>query len=120
MKMGVLLVPEFCTDANLRLVRQCGATSIVLTCPGFSLPELMTAVSRIRSFGLTVDVIERFVPHDKIVHGLPGRDEQIGNIKRLIKNMGQCGIKTLCYSTQPCPARKARTRPPADLTRMSV
>ena len=101
MKLGILLVPEFCTDDNLRLVRQCGAESIVLTCPGFSLQELSAAVSRIRSFGLTVDVIERFVPHDKIVHDLPGRDEQVANIKQLIRNMGALGVKVLCYNWMP-------------------
>ena len=101
MRLGVLLVPEFCTDANLRLVRQCGATDIVLTCPGFSLEELESAVNRIQQFGLKVDVIERFVPHDKIVHGLPGREEQVENIKRLARNMGKCGVKTLCYNWMP-------------------
>ena len=101
MKLGVLLVPEFCTEANLRLVRQCGATDVVLTCPGFSLSELRKAVDRVRAVGLNVDVIERFVPHDKIVHGLPGRDEQLTQIKALIRNMGLCGIKTLCYNWMP-------------------
>ena len=101
MKLGVLLVPEFCTDSNLRLVKQCGAESIVLTCPGFSLDALSAAVARIRSFGLSVDVIERFVPHDKIVHGLPGREEQIENIKKLIRNMGVLGVKVLCYNWMP-------------------
>ena len=98
MRLGVLLVPEFCTDANLRLVRQCGATDIVLTCPGFSLPELQQAVDRVRGAGLNVGVIERFVPHDKIVHGLPGRAEQLASIKALIRHMGQCGLKVLCYN----------------------
>ena len=38
------------------------------------------------------------MPHDKIVHDLPGRDEQVENIKRLIRNMGKCGVKVLCYN----------------------
>ena len=59
MRLGVLLVPDFCTEDNLRLVRQCGATDIVLTCPGFALEELEQAVARIHSCGLKVDVIER-------------------------------------------------------------
>lgn len=101
MRPAVLLVPSVCTDANLRLVRQCGATDIVLTCPGFSLEALQESVSRIRGLGLKVDVIERFVPHDKIVHGLPGREEQVANIKQLIRNMGECGIKVLCYNWMP-------------------
>ena len=101
MRPGVLLVPSMCTDENLKLMRQCGATDIVLTCPGFTLDDLSKSVERIRKFGLKVDVIERFVPHDKIVHGLPGADEQIEDIKRLIRNMGACGVKVLCYNWMP-------------------
>ena len=101
MRPGVLLVPEYCTDANLRLVAQCGATDIVLTCPGFELAALEAKLAHIRSFGLRVAVIERFVPHDKIVHDLPGRDEQVEKIKQLIINMGACGVKTLCYNWMP-------------------
>jgi D-mannonate dehydratase len=108
MRMGVLLVPDMCTDENLRLVRQCGATDIVLTCPGFGLEELQAAVKRIRSFELRVDVIERFVPHDKIVHYLEGRDEQVANIKQLIRNMGECGISVRS-------AKLESTRPPLSL-----
>ena len=35
MNLGVLLVPEVSTPANLKLVAQAGATDIVLPCPGF-------------------------------------------------------------------------------------
>ena len=41
------------------------------------------------------------MPHDKIVHGLPGRDEQLENIKTLIRNMGKVGVRTLCYNWMP-------------------
>eukprot|EP00944_MAST-04C_sp_MAST-4C-sp1_P007194 g7194.t1 len=101
MNLGVLLVPEVSTPANLKLVAQAGATDIVLPCPGFTLKELEDAVKRMSEHNLNVSVIERFVPHDKIVHNLPGKEEQIKNIKSLIRNMSRCGVKTFCYNWMP-------------------
>jgi mannonate dehydratase len=101
LKLGILLVPEISNDTNLKLAAQAGATDIVLPCPGFSLEELDTAVKDMAKHGLKVSVIERFVPHDKIVHNLPGKEEQIENIKKLIKNMSKCGVKTFCYNWMP-------------------
>ena len=95
-----LLLTEL-TDTNLRLARQCGATDIVGPCPGFEDGALDALVQRIRSFGLRLSVIERFVPHDKIVHNLPGRDEQVQNIITLIRQMGKCGVECLCYNWMP-------------------
>jgi mannonate dehydratase len=95
-----LLLTEL-TDANLRLAAQCGATDIVGPCPGFEEGALTALVQRIQSFGLKLSVIERFVPHDKIVHNLPGRDEQVENIKTLIRQMGQAGVECLCYNWMP-------------------
>ena len=47
---------------------------------------------------MRLTVIERLVPHDKIVHNKPGRDEQIENFKTLLRNMGKAGMSTLCYN----------------------
>ena len=59
MRPGVLLVPSMCTDANLRLVRQCGATDIVLTCPGFTLGSLQAAVQQCRAHGDPRELLQR-------------------------------------------------------------
>jgi mannonate dehydratase len=41
-------------------------------------------------------------PHTlQIVHGQPGRDEQIANIQALIRNMGKLGVRCLCYNWMP-------------------
>lgn len=91
------------TDENLTLARQSGAESIVAPFDeGYLSPEgLGKAVSRVESFGLRISVIERFLPHDKIVHGLPGRGEQVAQIKKLIECMGTAGIEVLCYNWMP-------------------
>ena len=101
MKLGILLVPEISNLSNLKLAAQAGATDIVLPCPGFTLEELDNAVKDMAKHNLKVSVIERFVPHDKIVHNLPGKEEQIANIKTLIQNMAKCGVKTFCYNWMP-------------------
>ena len=101
MKLGVLLVPELSTETNFKLARQAGATDVVLPCPGFTLEALKAEIDRIKATGLNVSVIERFVPHDKLVHGLPGKEEQLENIKKLIVHMGKCGVKTFCYNWMP-------------------
>ena len=66
-----LLLTEL-TDANLRLAAQCGATDIVGPCPGVADGALQALCDRIKAHDLRLSVIERFVPHDKIVRGLPG------------------------------------------------
>jgi mannonate dehydratase len=71
-----LLLTEL-TDANLRLAAQCGATDIVGPCPGVADGALQALCDRIAGHGLRLSVVERFVPHDKIVRGLPGRQVRI-------------------------------------------
>jgi mannonate dehydratase len=50
---------------------------------------------------MKLSVIERHIPHDKLVHNKPGREEQLAGFKTLIRNMGRCGVKTLCYNWMP-------------------
>ena len=99
MRIALFLTPL--SDHFLRLASQIGVTDIVMPYPGLDLNALLTQCQRISEFGLKVSVIERHVPHDKIVHARPGRDEQIEDIKTLIQNMGKAGIETLCYNWMP-------------------
>ena len=86
------------SDSNLKLAAQVGVETLVAPYPGKDLDSLQGLVSRVGKFGLEVSVIERFWPHDQIVHALEGRDAQIEDTKELIRNMGKVGIKTLCYN----------------------
>jgi len=52
-------------------------------------------------YGMKLRVIERMLPHDQIVRGGPGRDEQVDQIKRLIAEMGRAGVEILCYNWMP-------------------
>ena len=95
MRSSLLLMQP--TDHHLRLASQIGVTDIVCAYPGSSFEAVSALKARIESFGLKFSVVERLVPHDKIVHNKPGRDEQIENFKVLLRAMGRAGVETLCY-----------------------
>jgi len=103
MNLSVLLTNP--SKTNLLLAKQAGASEIVLTCPRDcedpTIP-LTESVERVRKHGLNVNVVERFLPHDKIVLGLKGREKQMLYIKRLIECMGKLKIHVLCYNWMVC------------------
>ena len=81
MRSSLLLMQP--TDHHLRLASQIGVTDIVCAYPGSSFEAVSALKARIESFGLKFSVVERLVPHDKIVHNKPGRDEQIEKVAEL-------------------------------------
>ena len=65
--------------------------------------DLLRLRTTVEDAGLTVGSIEN-VPisfYDKIMLGLPGRDEQIENMAMTIRNMGRAGIEILGYHWMP-------------------
>ncbi len=65
--------------------------------------ELLQVRQRIEDHGLVLEAIEN-VPiwfYDKIMLGLPGRDEQIENYCATIRALGQAGIPILGYHWMP-------------------
>lgn len=99
MKIAVFLTPI--NHRNLSLAAQVGAEQVVIPYPGTGLESLLDIKRNVESYGLKIGVIERLIPHLKIVHNLPGRDEQINYIKKLIINMGKAEIPVLCYNWMP-------------------
>jgi len=53
------------------------------------------------STGLTLEVIESVNIHEDIKLGLPTRDRYIENYIETIKNLGENGIKVICYNFMP-------------------
>ena len=97
------------TDEKLRFAAQIGATGIQMNTP--KLPgaawweesDLKALVDKTKANGLTLEAIEN-VPvqfYDKAMLGLPGRDEQIENYGRTIRNIGRAGIPVLGYHFMP-------------------
>lgn len=91
-----------------RLVKQCGVNHVVA---GVSLSPIPNAdeedqpwsyksLSQVKSayedLGFKLEVIESRPPMHKTKLGLPGRDEEIDVICKLIRNMGKLGIPVWC------------------------
>lgn len=96
------------SDDVATFAHQLGLTHIQLHTPnllpgaqGFwSIEELQALRDRCNADGLVIDGLENVpIAHFwKIQRGLPGRDEQIGNFQRTIRNMGTVGIDMLGYN----------------------
>lgn len=99
MRIALVLTPM--SDRNLQLAAQVGATDIVGRFPGTNREDLAAMCDRVASYDLKLSVIEGYIPHDRIVHGIEGRDEQIAAFKELIENMGQLGVQICCYNFMP-------------------
>lgn len=110
------------TDENLTFARQLGLTSVRSGTPWNWLPgehrweyeDLLRLRLRIESFGLKYEVIENVPQHffDKVMLGLPGREEQIEHYCATIRNMGRAGIPMLGYHFMPSAVwRTSRTTP---------
>ena len=105
MKLGLGLPLNQVTDENLRYARQLAVTHIVVHSPRLGnrgvleYIELLRLKKRIESYDLVLEAIEN-LPRDhwdQILHGAPGREEQVENVCRTIRNMGQAGIPILGY-----------------------
>jgi mannonate dehydratase len=62
------------------------------------LPLLKAMLERYMAGGFELVVIEPAPPNQKIKLNLPGRDEEIETMCRLIQHMGQLGIEVLCFN----------------------
>ena len=105
MRLGLGSVSEV-TDEILAFGAQVGATDVVVAeqaVPSekgyYDYLDLLHMRTRIEDSGLKLFAIENIPPEhcDKILAGLPGRDEQIENWCRSLTNMGRAGIPVLGY-----------------------
>lgn len=62
---------------------------------------IQNEVDYIRSFGFHTDVVESVNVHEDIKLGLPTRDQYIENYKQSIRNLGEVGVKVICYNFMP-------------------
>ena len=105
MKLGIGFSQAALTEENLQYAKQLGVTHVIIHGPRFGeqgvleFIELLRVRNFIESHGLEVAGIEN-LPRDhwdKVLHGAPGRDEQIEKICETIENMGKAGIPILGY-----------------------
>ncbi|MEZ4562295.1 MAG: mannonate dehydratase [Thermomicrobiales bacterium] len=109
------------SDERLTFAKQLGLNGVVLNTPQLpatqrweymDIPhearrweylDLVELRTRCENHGLRLEAIEN-VPidfYDKIMLGLPGRDEQLENYQAIIRNMGAAGIPILGYHWMP-------------------
>ena len=97
------------TDEKLRFAAQIGAEGVQLNTP--KLPgderweerDLRALVQKAAEHGLALEAIENVPVHfyDKVMLGLPGREEQIENYSATIRAVGAAGIPILGYHFMP-------------------
>jgi mannonate dehydratase len=89
------------TERNLQLAAQVGVSDIVLTFPGLDRAAFSNARRMVEAEGMKLTHLERKVPHLKMVHRLPGWEQQIEDFKTLIRLMAEQGMQVLCYNWMP-------------------
>lgn len=96
MRLATVLTPE--SDLNLKLACQLGVSDLVTRYPGPGVDALQKMKQRVESFGLTVSVLEGYLPIENTILGNDRRDAEIEETIQLIQNMRTVGIPTLCYN----------------------
>ena len=99
--MRLALMLTSMSEHHLQLAAQIGVTDIVAPYPGTEREPLQRQCAQVLEHGMQITVIERHIPHDKLVHNKPGQAEQLAGFQQLIRNMARCGIHTLCYNWMP-------------------
>ena len=104
MKMRLSLVLNPLTDSTLRLAKQIGVTDIVGGMPTsekepvWELLPLLRLKNKVADAGLDLTVMEGPPSMEKAKLGLPGRDEEIDHFCQSLSNLGQAGIRIVCYN----------------------
>lgn len=92
---------------TLPTIKQTGATGIVtalhhIPCGDvWSNDEIKRRIDTIEKAGLKWSVVESVNIHEEIKTGGPNRDAYIGNYIATLKNLGNAGIKAVCYNFMP-------------------
>ncbi len=55
----------------------------------------------VEAHGLKLDVIESVPVHEDIKMGKPSRERLVDNYCQTLRNLGQCGLKVVCYNFMP-------------------
>ena len=109
MRFAVILPGGHLLPENRRLMKQLGCTDVIGGAPQLQ-PEsevweyvdIMQDKMQVERDGLRFEVFEGAPRADKIFWNLPGRDEQLENFCKSLKNLGEAGIKVV--QAQPMPA----------------
>jgi mannonate dehydratase len=111
MKPTAILPPH--PDRRWKAARQLGVTNAVVRFWGsdewWKYDNLVETSNRFSDHGFSLDVVEDRPPMEKTVLGKEGRDEEIEEVKTLLRNMGRLGIDTYCWVWTEKPLGVLRT-----------
>ena len=99
--MQLAMIVNPLTEHTLQLAAQIGVEEIVLTYPGPGVAPLLAARRMVETAGMRLAIVERKIPHLKMVHGLPGREAEVENFCTLLRNMAEAGLTVACYNWMP-------------------
>lgn len=99
MKLSMIVHPF--TQRNLDRAAQVGVEEVVLPYPGPGLQPLLTAKRRVEAAGMRLTTIERKIPHRRLVHRLPGYEEELAGFQMLLRQMAEAGLNLACYNWMP-------------------
>ncbi len=99
MRLSMIVNPF--NERNLQLAAQVGVSDMVLTFPGLDAAAFRDARRMVEAAGMKLTHLERKVPHLKMVHRLPGWEQQTKDFKTLIRLMAEQEMKVLCYNWMP-------------------
>jgi len=99
MKLSMIVQPF--TQRNLDRAAQVGVEEVVLPYPGPGLQPLLTAKRRVEAAGMRLTTIERKIPHRRLVHRLPGYEEELAGFQMLLRQMAEAGLNLACYNWMP-------------------
>lgn len=108
MRVGLGQFQEISGD-RLQFIRQCGCDDFQMNTPKFpgterwEYEDIAKAVQAGKEAGLRLIAIEN-VPasfYDKIMLGLPGREQQLDNMVYTVRSLGRAGVPLLGYNFMP-------------------
>ena len=97
------------SDELLTFAQQLGVAGVQVNTPvlpgrqRWEYEDLLALRQRAEAFGLRLEAIENVPLHfyDRVMLGLPGRDEQLEHYRATIRNVGRAGIPILGYHFMP-------------------
>lgn len=95
-------------EVKLEAIRQIpgmkGIISAIYDVPAgevWPVDRILQLKERVESAGLHLEGIESVPVHEDIKLGKPSRERWIENYKQTIHNLGECGVKLICYNFMP-------------------